>query len=133
MKIKNLIIILVMFAIGTAVAEYVPFKVKLNVLERLVIGELLPKETSFANWKIINDLKQQLAPTEEELKAINARPTEDGQIIADWNAVPEKEIVFGEVTEKFIVDALKKMDAESKLLPEHISVYEKFVIRGKPE
>jgi len=130
MRTKRIAIVLCLI-LGTtlAMAEYVPFKVKLNILERLVLGNMLPKETSFANWKIFNDLKNELAPTEAELKAIDARPSADGGTLANWDAVPEKEITFGEVTEKIIVDALKKLDSESKLLPEHISLYKKFVLR----
>ena len=132
MKNKTMIIVLmILFVAITATAEYIPFKVKLTVLERLVIGEMLPKEASFANWKIINDLKNQLAPTEEELKLIDPKPSPDGGTLANWDAVPEKEITFGEITEKIVVEALKNLDAESKLLPEHISLYEKFVVREK--
>jgi len=109
-------------------AEYRPKKVELNALERVVVGMLLPKETSFANWKILNDLKNKLSLTEEEVKAINMKEAAKGQIIAKWGAVPIKEVTFGEVSEKWVVSALKDLDAKEKLLNEHISVYEKFII-----
>jgi len=115
----------------SASAEYVSFKVKLDIKERIIVGMLLPKEASFAKWKIFNDLRNVLSPTEEEVKTINMKDLPEGGVTANWDAVPEKEIVFGEVAEKAVVDALKKLDAEEKLLPEHISLYEKFVIRKK--
>ena len=125
---KLIITILVLLLTLSVYAEYVPLKVKLNTLERFVVESLLPKETNFSNWKIINDLRGQLALSEEELVAINPQITEEG-LIAQWDAVPEKEIIFGEVTEKMIVDALKKLDNDGKLLLEHLSLYEKFIIR----
>jgi len=125
---KLIITILVLLLTLSVYAEYVPLKVKLNTLERFVVESLLPKETNFSNWKIINDLRGQLALSEEELVAINPQITEEG-LIAQWDAVPEKEIIFGEITEKMIVDALKKLDNDGKLLLEHLSLYEKFIIR----
>ena len=129
-KMITVILCLVLLT-GIATAEYVPLTVNLTILERLVIGGLLPKETSFANWKIFNDLRIALAPTDAELKAINPQSSPEGGTLADWGAVPEKEITFGEVAENMIVEALKRLDSESKLLPEHISIYEKFVLREK--
>ena len=131
MKTKTAALMILAFLLSTvAIAEYVPFKVKLNALERLVVGELLPKQTSFANWKVINDLKMQIAPTEEELALLDPKPSPDGTgIVANWEAVPEKEITFGEVTEKMVIDALEKLDSEGKLMPEHLTLYEKFIMR----
>ena len=98
------------------------------MLERFVIGALLPKETSFANWKILNDLKNQLAGTEEEIKLLGLQEVSGQGITAQWLAVPEKEITFGQVAEKWVVDALKDLDKKEKLLPEQLTIYEKFVL-----
>jgi len=132
-RVTAITLAVIMFLVLTVsvYAEYVAFKVKLDVKERIVIGMLLPKEASFAKWKIFNDLRNVLSPTEEEARQINLKDLPTGGVTANWDAVPEKEIVFGEVAEKFIVDALKKLDEQEKLLPEHISLYEKFVIRKK--
>ena len=111
-----------------AYAEYKPKKVKLNALERVVVGMLLPKETSFANWKILNDLKNKLSLTEEEVKLVNMKEVSAGQVVANCGAVSIKEVTFGEVSEGWIVKALKELDKKEKLLNEHISVYEKFII-----
>ena len=108
-------------------AAYTPLTVRLNAVERFIVASLLPQEASFEHWKIINDLKDQLAPSEEEAAKLDMKASPTGGITAKWDAIPEKEITFGEVTEKMIIDALKKLDKESKLLPEHISIYEKFI------
>ena len=129
-KTTALSILLIALMAFSLSAEYVPFKVSLTVLERLVIGTLLPKETNFTTWKIVNDLKNDIALTESELKTLNMKPNPEGEgIIANWGDVPEKEIVFGEVAEKMIVDALKALDSQNKLLEEHLTVYQKFVNR----
>ena len=121
-------LLITLFVVSVAYAEYVPKVVKLNMLERFVIGSILPKEMSFASWKIINDLRGEIAPTEAEMKTLDMKPNPDGEgVIANWDAVSEKEIVFGEIAENLIVDALKKLDSENKLMQEHLTVYEKFV------
>jgi len=128
---KMRILIAVLMLSVTVSAQYVPLKVSLTILERLVIGGMIPKETNFANWKIFNDLRNELAPTEDELKALDPKPNATGGTNANWEAIPEKEITFSETTERMITDALKELDSRSKLLPEHISVYKKFVLKEK--
>ncbi len=110
-------------------AEYVPFKVNLSMLERFIVLSLLPEKASFSDWKVINDLKDQLAPNEQERVAIEAKQNPNGSINAKWDAVPEKEIVFGEYTEKLIVEALKNLDAKGNLNINQLSLYRKFVLR----
>ena len=123
------IMLLVLLATALS-AEYIPFKVKLNMYDRMVVETILPKEANFVTLKILNDLRMELSPTAEELKAINIRQNPEGTgIIGDWDKVQEKEIVFYELAEKAVVDALKKLDSESKLLAEHLSIYQKFVTR----
>jgi len=125
------IVVAVLMLVSVVNAEYVPFKVKLNSLERLVVGSLLPKESSFANYKILNDLRVELSFTEEEIAALNMKTAENGGVMAQWGAVKEKEITFGATTEKIVIDALVKLDKQEKLLPEHISLYKKFVVKEK--
>ena len=125
---KKLIAVVIGIMLFTSVkAEYVPLKVNLNSLERLVVVSLLPKEANFANWKIINDLRIELSPTEEELAVLDMKAAPEGGINANWGAVPVKEITFGEAAEKIIVDALKDLDSQEKLAPEHVSLYKIFV------
>lgn len=130
---RGLPIFTILLISALSLAEYIPFKVKLNALERIIVLSLLPKETNYANWKIINDLKNQLAFSEKELSKLELREDENGNAVANWPAVEEKEITFGEITEKIVMDALKKLDSEKRLLQEHLSVYEKFVVRGKQD
>lgn len=134
MKLTALILCIVLIVGMIAYAEYEPFKVKLNLFERIVIMALLPVEGSFTTLKIVRDLQMELAPNEEEYKLAGLQDLEGGGINAkDWGAVEEKEIVFGDKAKEIIVNALKKLDDSEKLRQEHFSVYEKFVLEKEKE
>jgi len=128
-KLIALILVFVMLMSMVALAVYEPFKVKLNLFERIVAMSLLPKEANYLTWKIIKDLQMELAPSEEEVKIAGMINSPDGTIRADnWLLVVEKEIVFGDIAQELIVSALKKLDETEKLMSDHFSLYEKFII-----
>ena len=126
MRKLTVVLILVML-VGMAVAQE-PVKIKLTVMERLMVGNLIPKETSIAKWKIFNDLKDQLSLTEAEIKILDAKEAPNGGMTGNWDAVPEKEIAFGEVAENHIKDALKQLDAAEKITEQHLPLCEKFKV-----
>jgi len=136
-KQSLLIIILIMVIVFsiTALAVYEPFKVKLKLFDRLVCMSLLPPEGSFATLKIVRDLQMELAPTEEEAKLAGLENdlVNGGTIAKDWDIVPEKEIVFGDIAKGIIVAALEKLDKEEKLSQQHFILYEKFILGDKKE
>ena len=130
-KQSLLVIVLLMVLVLsiTALAVYEPFKVSLNLYERLVVMSLLPKQESFLTLVIIRDLQKELAATEEEIKLAGVVNLPTGGVSAtDWLAVPEKEIVFGDIAKGLIVDALKKLDEEKKITNDHFTVYQKFML-----
>lgn len=109
--------------------QYEPFKVKLTLFERFVVMTLLPPEGSYRTLKIVRELQMELATTEEEDKLAGLHDLPGGGTDAeDWDAVPPKEIVFGDVAKGLIVDALKKLDEEEELTHQHFTLYEKFVL-----
>lgn len=130
-KQSLLIIILIMVIVFsiTALAVYEPFKVKLKLFDRLVCMSLLPPEGSFATLKIIRDLQMELAPTDEEAKLAELEDdlVNGGITAKDWDIVPEKEIIFGDIAKSIIGKALEKLDQEEKLTPQHILLYELFI------
>lgn len=132
-----LIIILIMVIVFsiTALAVYEPFKVKLKLFDRLACMSLLPPEGSFATLKIIRDLQMELAPTDEEAKLAELEDdlVNGGITAKDWDIVPEKEIVFGDIAKSIIVKALEKLDQEEKLTQQHFILYEKFILGDKKE
>ena len=99
---------------------------KLNVLERIVASQILPKEGSFTNLKLIRVTKEELSFTEEENKALEF--TQVGERL-NWKEgiVKDKEFYFGEVVTKLIVDKLKELDKSEDLTENHFSLYEKFI------
>jgi len=132
---KRMIIIFMMcivFLTGSAIAQE-PVRLKLNMLWRFEYLALLPEKASAINWNIINDLKVQLAPNDEELKLLDLKPAEAGGVIGNWEAVAEKEIVFGETAEKLIVDKLKELDQRGELSINQNSMYKIFVLKEFPE
>ena len=102
---------------------------KLNVLERLGLLNILPSEGSFTNLKLIRKAKEELSFDEKENKALGFRQTEDRLM---WNEVDIiKDVKLGEVATMMIVDRLKKLDKEGALKEEQFSLYEKFVEKGE--
>jgi len=99
---------------------------KLDIRERLVVSGLLPPEGNFITLKIIQKLREALAPTEKE--------TKDWEIQVDvnqykWDGTKDTtvDIAISEAGREMIVDALKKLDDSKTLTGTHFSVYEKFV------
>ena len=75
----------------------------------------------------------ELAPTEEEYKMAGLIQLENGGIEATlgWEIVEPKEIIFGDIAKKIIIDALEKLDKEEKLQQQHFIIYEKFILGEK--
>jgi len=99
---------------------------KLNIAERFMVLGMLPKESNFATLKIVRQLQESLSLTEEEFKDFDVK--QEGQQI-QWNkkGTEEKEIEIGEKATDIIIEALKKLNDNNKLTPQHISLYEKFI------
>ena len=103
---------------------------KLNVAERFTALKILPQETDFVTLKVVRDLQDTLALSEEELKKFDVQTSREGSYIqTKWNEDGNKEVALkiGEKATDVIVEALKKLDKEKKLTSEHFSLYEKFV------
>ena len=99
---------------------------KLNLLERLMIQSILPKEADFVTLKIMNNLRQSVAPSEEEYKEFEIRQDE-GRVIWNSKGNEEKEIEVGEKATDVIKGALEKLDKEKKLTQDLFTLFEKFV------
>jgi len=109
---------------------------KLNVADRLQAKSYLPTEADFATVKIIRDLEESLALSEEESKEIEMKiSVQDGQIRANWNAEKAKKVIkdikMGEIATKIVVDKLEELNKEEKLTQADISLYEKFIENKK--
>jgi len=98
---------------------------KLYNLERLALLHVLPQEGSFATLKIVRKMREDLSFDEEEYKRIGMKELPNGR--TTWEKDEEKEFEFGEKATDIIVRSLRKLNAEEKLLADHLSVYEKYV------
>lgn len=100
---------------------------KLNLAERFEALRLLPEQGNFATLKIINDLRSNLAPSEEDHEKFKLHQ-EGNQIRWDPVAGAEEiEIPIGNKATDIIKSALKNLDEKEALGAQHISLYEKFV------
>lgn len=101
---------------------------KFAVEERLTTLNLLPQEGTLITMKVVHDLRQALAFSEEDLKALDFKQ-EDERLM--WNnSVGPKEIKVGVKAAGVVHDALEKLDKDSKLRESHLSLVEKFEYEG---
>lgn len=127
---------------------------ELNVLERLALLEVLPREGDFVTLKLVRKLRESLSFSEAEVKQIgfnqnfkcpkcqkeisspDAPKCECGSYMVasgsmTWDAQKGekvlKEIHMGEKMLSMCVSALKKLDSEKKLTESFFSLYEKFI------
>jgi hypothetical protein len=98
---------------------------KLNVLERITLLQILPTEGSYITFKILSDLKGRLAFNEKEIKEFEVKE-KDGRIT--WKKSDEKDIEIGEKAEEIIKGALKKVDESGKVNEQNITLFEKWKI-----
>ena len=99
---------------------------KMNVLERLILLGILPKESNFATLMIVKNLTSSLGLSEDDYKEFEIKQ-EENQIIWNQKGNEEREIKIGEKATDIIIESLKKLDEEKKLTEQHFSLYEKFV------
>jgi len=97
---------------------------KLSVLERVVALSVLPREGSYVTLRIMNDLRNSLSFTEDELKKFGISQNGGN---TSWEIDGESEIPIGEKATDIIIESLKKLDKQEKLPAEGVSLYEKFI------
>lgn len=98
----------------------------LTTLERILIPNILKKESDYKSLIVTSDLKKKVQLTQDEIKKFELRT--EGQSLV-WNEKGAKSIVQYELTEFEKLEiklALQKLDEEKKLSAELISLYEKF-------
>jgi hypothetical protein len=126
---------------------------KLNIIERILLSQMLPTEGSFTNLKLLRIAKENLSFTEEENKLLNFQNNDKGMLT--WNQdviidietgniidrtktkkngkyklspiVVPKDINLGDVVLSLITKAMEKLDKEEKLTENHMSIYEQLI------
>ena len=105
-------------------------KVKLNVLERIIMMNLLPKEENYLTFKLLLNLKSDLSFSDAEYKKCGMTPLADGRV--SWkNGNIIKEIEIPDTVFAMIKAKLESLEKEKKINEENVSLYERFVIGKK--
>ena len=99
---------------------------KLNVKERYVLLQILPREGDFITITVLKELKEKVFPSVVELDEFEIKQV-NSQIKWNDKGDEEREIEIGERATDIIVGSLKKLNDEKKLTEDHFSLYEKFV------
>lgn len=100
----------------------------LGIKDRYVLLRTLPAEGNFRTMRTIVKLREELMPTEEEIKAFGIKTSPDGNSIQwDVEKATDADIQIGEVATEVIVAALKSLDSQDKLTAEHILLWERFI------
>jgi hypothetical protein len=98
---------------------------KLNILQRILIFSVLPKEGSLLTMKTLKNLKEKIVFSEEEIKESELR-IEDNQYF--WNPTKVGDVEF-DITEgetKLIVEGLKDLDKQGKITEQYLTLCELF-------
>jgi hypothetical protein len=98
---------------------------KLNFPERMIAVTVLPKESNYVTIRVIRTLISKLSVSAEETKEFAIAQNGDA-VTWNQNGFVEKEIEMNEIEIGLIRQQLKDLDSKNKLVPETISLYEKF-------
>ncbi len=102
---------------------------KLTILERFVLPTILPEKGSYANLKLVREVREDLSFTAEEFKLYNIEEHTQGNVT--WSLPtsgdPGRDIEFNDVITNLITAKFKEMDQQGSLEDKHISLYEKFI------
>ena len=107
---------------------------KLELHERIVLLELLPKEGDYAALKTIRRAREMLAITPEEQTFYEFKEVRDekGNLNYNWNPMKAREQVkdcpVDEYTTDLFREKLAELNRSNKLTENYVSLFEKFVI-----
>ncbi len=105
---------------------------KLTVLERLMLLQVLPQEGDLTTLRIVRALRQDLSFSEKEHKALKFVQTAD-RLTWDQKANVVKDVPMGLKATNLIVGALTTLSEQKKLTEQHLTLCEKFVGAEKAE
>lgn len=101
---------------------------QLNVMERMILLNILPKEGDYSTLKILRQLREELSFSEEEHKVLDFSKPADGVIQWDNDKDFSKEIQIGPKANQIIVESLEYLNNTKKLNEQTMPLYERFVL-----
>lgn len=100
---------------------------KLSVLERLVLLNVLPAQGTVTTIRIVSDLRKALSFSEAEHKKLKFNQLNDGTTRWEARSLKDKEIDIGSTAQSIISEALKELSVAEKMTADLLSVWDKFV------
>lgn len=98
----------------------------LDVKDRLMILNTIPREGDFTTLKLVRKFREDLSFTEEEHKKLKI--VNDGNLITwDQSVDASRDFEIGEKMIEIITNSLVRLNDTKKLTEDHFSIYEKFV------
>jgi len=103
---------------------------KLTILDRILIMQILPAESDFVTLKLVKELKDNLSFNDKEIKKYNIKTINNeqgrGQITWDSKALNKTEdIKIVRAEREIIIEQLEKLDKEKKANIHHVELYDK--------
>jgi hypothetical protein len=99
---------------------------KLTVVERLSLLNILPQQGDILTLRIVRELTEALSFTEEEHEALGLTQ-EEGRVVWKSEADIPKEVEIGTKATEIIHDTLMELNQKKKLLPDYIPLWDRFV------
>ena len=102
-------------------------KCNLNVAERVVLLNILPREGNMVALRLVSEFSNKLGFSEEDIKKWAIK--QDGNRIT-WNqkgVTDATSFEIGDTLKELIANRLKELDGEKKLTIDHMSLFDKFV------
>ena len=99
---------------------------KMQIQERLLILNILPKEGSIVTVRLLKELIGSVGLSGEEIKKWKVQTKENNQVVWDNTQATEKEINLNEAAKNLISERLELLSKESKLTLAQLTLYDKF-------
>ncbi len=99
---------------------------KLFVLDRLMLLQILPREGDITTLRIVRKLREDLSFSEEETAALKLANV-DGRVQWEADADTGKDVEVGPRAQKLIVETLEQLDKQKKITLDLLPLYDKFV------
>jgi len=100
---------------------------KFNILERIMILGILPKQADLVSIKIIEDLRRNVGFSQKELDDSKIKSLPNGNF--SWEKDFEKEIKVTNRAAEIIKENLNKLSEAKNVSAYHLSIFEKFGIK----
>ena len=98
---------------------------KLNLLERILVLNILPAKGSFTDLIIKEDVAKKVAVTQDEIKELEIKQDDKG---LHWKQTDKVwDIEFKDLEKELVKKQLKELDEKKELTGEHLSLYRAFV------